>query len=106
MMEDDTGKAHPSELLGGLHAPRLVPGCQNNRDAVGGQLPAHLQPDPLVPAGDYSNPSIGNQTELQILVRIYQYAFSLSGQWPLLKIIESGAQILVRCPSPTRTARV
>ncbi len=105
-MEDDNGEPQPVELLDGRRALRLVPGCQNDGGAVAGQLPAHLQPDPLVPAGDYSNPSIGNQTELQILVRIYQYAFSLSGPWPLLKIIESGAQILVRCPSPTRTARV
>uniref|UniRef100_A0A0E0PBY0 Uncharacterized protein n=1 Tax=Oryza rufipogon TaxID=4529 RepID=A0A0E0PBY0_ORYRU len=56
LMEDDTGEAHPTELLGGLHAPRLVPGRQNHRDAVGSQLPAHLQSDPFVAAGDHSNP--------------------------------------------------
>jgi len=56
-MEDDADDPLLSELLRGGRAPRLVPGCQNDGDAAGGQLPAHLEPDPLVPAGDHGNPT-------------------------------------------------
>ena len=62
-MEDDIGEPQPFELLHGHLAPRLVPGRQNDRDACSGQLPAHLETDPLVPAGDDGNPSNRNRSE-------------------------------------------
>lgn len=56
-MENDAGEARVRELLYGGGAPLLVSGCQDDGDAVAGQLPAHLQPDPFVPAGDNGNPT-------------------------------------------------
>ena len=55
-MENDIGEPCFSELLHGGCAPRLVPGRQDDGDAGAGELPAHLQPDPFVPAGDHRDP--------------------------------------------------
>ena len=57
LMENDIGEPCICELLDGGCAPLLVPGCQDDGDAIAGQLPAHLQPDPFVPAGNNSNPT-------------------------------------------------
>ena len=57
LMEKDVGEPLLPEPLGGRRAPRLVPGRQDDGDAGDGELPAHLQPDPLVAAGDHGDPA-------------------------------------------------
>lgn len=66
LVEDDIGEPQASELLDGSCASRLVPGCQHDGDAAVGQLPAHLQPYPFVPAGHHGDPVPSNRKQREV----------------------------------------
>lgn len=73
LMEDDAGEPERLELLDGLCTSRLVSGRQNDREAAAGQLPAHLETDPLVAAGDDGDTTVPAARRSEQFVQRYIY---------------------------------
>ena len=60
-MEDNIGLAATTgapDAFDRLQPPRLVPRRQHDPEPPGRELPARLQPDPLVPSGNQSDPRL------------------------------------------------
>jgi len=57
LVEENLGvAAGPPDALDRFQTPRLIPRRQDDPEPLGRQLPARLQPDPLVPSGHQRDP--------------------------------------------------